>query len=66
MARRPSGFKQHDVTRALKGALQAGFHVTAVLITRDGDIQLSFGTPQAVPSSPLNPLDREFGSHGRH
>ena len=66
MARHPSGFTQRDVTRALKGAVQAGLHVVEALVTRDGDIRLIFGAPQAVPSSTVNPLDKVFGCHGRH
>ena len=65
MTRRPASFRQADLARALKAALQAGLAVASAVITRDGDIRLVFDTGQGVPSSTVNPLDREFGC-GRH
>ena len=64
MARRPATFRQADLARALKAALQAGMRVAEALITQDGSIKLVF-VNTGVASSTVNPLDREFGC-GHH
>ena len=64
MAQRPARFKQADVMRAIKGALQAGLQVASARIEHDSAIHLIFGAPQSVASS--NPWDKELGCHGRH
>ena len=58
MGRRSIPITQAIVARAIKGVLQAGQQVAAIRIEPDGSIQLVFGAPQSVPSSPdVNPWD---------
>jgi hypothetical protein len=57
MARRPATFKQADLARALKGALQAGLKVAEAIITRDGGIRLIFVTAEGVAPLPKNDWD---------
>jgi hypothetical protein len=54
MARR-QGFKQGDVTRALKGAVAAGLKPSRVEIDAAGRIVLDFG--QGTPAAEANPFD---------
>jgi hypothetical protein len=57
MTRAPSTFRQADVTRALKGALKAGYLVNKAVINRGGDIVLTFGTTEHECVEP-NPWDK--------
>ena len=61
---RAARFTQRDLVRAIKGALAAGMRVAEAMVTRDGDIRLVFAEAGAVAQSG-NPLDAEFGCHGR-
>jgi hypothetical protein len=45
MARGPFKFTQHDVTRAVKGATQAGVDVLRVVIETTGNIVIVAGKP---------------------
>jgi hypothetical protein len=57
-----ASFTQADVSRALKGAKQAGYAVSRAVINRAGDIVLEFGDmPDEVPAK-RNPWD-EVLSH---
>jgi hypothetical protein len=44
MSRGPQHFRQGDLTKALKGAREAGFDVRRVVIDKDGQIVLECGT----------------------
>ncbi len=46
MANIPSRFKQSDVKRAAKGALDAGLKVGRIEIDRDGRIVVMIGEPE--------------------
>jgi len=48
-------FKQADLSRALKGALNAGLKPGSVEIAQDGKIVLKFG--DAAPQVPINSFD---------
>ncbi len=50
MARRPSTFKQGDVTRAVKGVVAAGVDVMRVEVDTDGRIKVIAGKPEIGPS----------------
>jgi hypothetical protein len=45
-------FKQTDVTKAIKGAVKAGFRVQRAEVRQDGSIVLDFDPPAAAPASP--------------
>jgi hypothetical protein len=49
---RRAGFRQADLTRALKAAERAGKHVEAARVGSDGAIELVFGSSVGVASSP--------------
>jgi len=63
MAKLRTAFKQVDVTRAIKGALAAGFEPGEFRIAPDGTIQvLRTGTPSSVD----NRIDMMIGArHGK-
>jgi hypothetical protein len=50
MARAPSTFRQHDVTRAIKAVIAAGQGVTGVKISAQGDIEIVIGDQRAQGS----------------
>jgi hypothetical protein len=51
-------FTRADVTRALKGAKQAGYSVDRAVINRAGEIVLMFGTAEdTLRESERNPWD---------
>jgi hypothetical protein len=57
--RRRASFRQADLSRAIKASAEAGLKVTMARIGSDGCIELVFGEPEAVPSSPgVNTWDR--------
>ena len=57
--RRRAGFRQADLTRAIKAATRAGLQVVTARISRDGCIELAFGTANGVHCSGANPWDRQ-------
>jgi hypothetical protein len=63
MTRRPSAFRQRDLTRAVKGVTAAGVHIARVEIGRDGKIVVV--TQQ--PAGQQDDLDRELAEfEARH
>lgn len=56
--RRNGGFKQTDVTRALRGAMAAGLSPSAYRIDWDGGIIVMFGNQETSKSN--NPWDEEL------
>jgi hypothetical protein len=56
MPRRPSSFRQTDVTKAVKAVAAAGVNIARIEIGRDGRIVLVM----LQSASPQNDLDREL------
>lgn len=56
--KRNGGFKQADVTRALRGAMAAGLSPSAYRIDWDGGIIVMFGNQEIIKSN--NPWDEEL------
>jgi len=52
MSRRPSAFRQSDLTRAVKAVIAAGLHVVGVKVTAYGDIEVVTGDERAQDSPP--------------
>ncbi len=59
MPRGPGVFKQSDVTRALRGAVNAGIDVGRFEIAKDGRI-IVVASSAMSSSAPLDDLDREL------
>jgi hypothetical protein len=55
VARSSARFKQAEITRALKGAKAAGFHVAHIKIAADGSIEIDAGSD--IKSEPGNAFD---------
>ncbi|MDH2341478.1 hypothetical protein [Bradyrhizobium sp. SSUT77] len=64
MARRPAQFKQHDITRAVRGAIAGGVEIQRVEIDRDGKIVLITG-PKPTSGDELDQELAEFESRHR-
>jgi hypothetical protein len=60
MSRRPSSFRQCDLTRAVKAVIAAGLHVAGVKVSARGDIEVVTGDDKAQDSSTqeVNEWDR--------
>lgn len=55
MPKRPSNFRQSDVERAVKAALNAGLAVGAVELTPDGTIRIvGANQPEPAKESPFD------------
>jgi hypothetical protein len=51
VTRRPSAFRQRDLTRAVKAVIAAGLHVAGVKVSAQGDIEVVTGDGRAQDSS---------------
>jgi hypothetical protein len=51
MTRRPSAFRQRDLTRAVKAVIAAGLHVAGVKVSVQGDFEVVTGEDRAQDSS---------------
>jgi hypothetical protein len=60
MTRRPSSFRQQDVTRAVKAVVTAGLRVSGVKIDPQGAIEIVTGDERVQDS---NPLDTWMAKH---
>jgi hypothetical protein len=60
MTRRPSAFRQRDLTRAVKAVIAAGLHVAGVKVSAQGDIEVVTGEEktQVPPTQEGNEWDR--------
>jgi hypothetical protein len=60
MTRRPSAFRQRDLTRAVKAVIAAGLHVAGAKVSAQGDIEVVTGDERAQDSSSreVNEWDR--------
>ena len=60
MTRRPAGFRQSDLTRAVKAVIAAGLHVSGVKVSAQGDIEVVTGDDRAQdsPTQEVNEWDR--------
>lgn len=57
MARTPSHFRQSDVSRAVKAALDAGLDVGGIEIGKDGTIRVIVGRDSPPPGRESNEWD---------
>jgi hypothetical protein len=62
MTRRPSAFRQSDLTRAVKAVVAAGLRVAGVKVSAQGDIEVVTGGERAqdstLPTQESNEWDR--------
>lgn len=62
--RRPSLFKERDVTRATKAVMSAGLNVARVEIEKDGRIVVVPGKSPEPQSNPSNEWDEALARDG--
>ena len=60
MSRRPSAFRQRDVTRAVKAVVTAGLRVSGVKIDPQGAIEVVTGNAVAQDPTPPAPEGNEW------
>jgi hypothetical protein len=63
MRRRPSAFRQSDVTKTVKAVVAAGLRVVGVKVGNDGKIEVVTGE---APVQGSTPLDAWMTKHGPH
>jgi len=51
MSRRPSAFRQSDLTRAVKAVIAAGLRVAGVKVSAQGDIEVVTGDERVQDST---------------
>jgi hypothetical protein len=51
MTRRPSAFRQRDLTRAVKAVIAAGLHVAGVKVSAQGEIEVVTGDERVRDST---------------
>jgi hypothetical protein len=56
--RRPSPFRQSDLTKAVKAVIAAGLRVVGVKVSAQGDIEVVTGTETTQKSQGENEWDR--------
>jgi hypothetical protein len=61
MRRRPSVFRQSDLTKAVKAVIAAGLRVVGVKVGIDGKIEVTTGE---APAQESTPLDTWMAKHG--
>jgi hypothetical protein len=64
MTRRPSSFRQRDLTRAVKAVISAGLCVAGVKVSTDGNIEVVTTGAERIADS--TPLDNWMASRGSH
>jgi hypothetical protein len=52
MSRRPSSFRQRDLTRAVKAVIASGLRVAGVKVSAQGDIEVVTGDERVHDSPP--------------
>ena len=55
--RRPSAFRQGDLTKAVKAVVAAGLRVAGVKVSARGEIEVLTGNEQAEPETTINEWD---------
>jgi hypothetical protein len=67
MTRRPSAFRQCDLTRAVKAVIAAGLHVTGIKVSAQGDIEVVTGEWAVQDSTPQDSeVETWLGKHHAH
>jgi hypothetical protein len=64
MTRRPSAFRQRDLTRAVKAVIAAGLHVDGVKVSAQGDIEVVTSEEKTQDSPTRGALDLWIAKHG--
>jgi hypothetical protein len=65
MSRKPSVFRQRDVSRAIRAVRAAGAEIARVEVAADGKISIVVGAAEAPSSAPESPLDDWMAAHAR-
>lgn len=56
-----STFKQSDIRRVLRGAIQAGLNAKSVRVASDGTFEITLSSEISVPVNDQNPWDAAVG-----